>query len=40
MFEYFDELFEDPRFMERLYKAMDKKESRKDNENDTDEEGE
>ncbi|KAF5775869.1 hypothetical protein HanXRQr2_Chr13g0616871 [Helianthus annuus] len=38
--EYFDELFEDPRFMERLYKAMDKKESRKGNENDTDEEGE
>ncbi|KAM0008580.1 hypothetical protein Hdeb2414_s0110g00797941 [Helianthus debilis subsp. tardiflorus] len=36
----FDELFEDPRFMERLYKAMDKKESRKGNENDTDEEGE
>ncbi|KAJ0674125.1 hypothetical protein HanLR1_Chr12g0436501 [Helianthus annuus] len=38
--EYFDELFEDPRFMERLYQAMDKKRSRKDNENDTDEEGE
>ncbi|MFS7984079.1 hypothetical protein Hanom_Chr11g00982281 [Helianthus anomalus] len=38
--EYFDELFEDPRFMERLYQAMDKKRSRKGNENDTDEEGE
>ncbi|KAJ0883901.1 hypothetical protein HanPSC8_Chr10g0427171 [Helianthus annuus] len=31
--------FEDPRFMERLYQAMDKKESRKGNESDTDEEG-
>ncbi|MFS7949280.1 hypothetical protein Hanom_Chr06g00569691 [Helianthus anomalus] len=38
--EYFDELFEDPIFMERLYQAMDKKESRKGNENDMDEEGE
>ncbi|MFS7913634.1 putative transcription factor AP2-EREBP family [Helianthus anomalus] len=38
--EYFDELFEDPRFMEQLYQAMDKKESRKGNENDTEEEGE
>ncbi|KAM0006492.1 hypothetical protein Hdeb2414_s0171g00822191 [Helianthus debilis subsp. tardiflorus] len=38
--EYFDELFEDPRFMERLYQAIDKKKSRKGNENDTDEEGE
>ncbi|MFS7938940.1 hypothetical protein Hanom_Chr05g00445711 [Helianthus anomalus] len=38
--DYFDELFEDPGFMERFYQAMNKKKSRKGNKNDTDEEGE